>query len=90
MAKIKVRHILVQHNYEAEDVLKKLKEGITFGELAKKHSTCPSAADEGLLGEIEPRRLDEDFREALEALKPGEMSGVVRTRFGYHLIRREN
>lgn len=88
MAKIKVQHLLVQHRHEADDLLKKLREGASFGDLAKRHSTCPSAPQEGHLGEIDPRRLDDDFREALEALKPGETSGVVRTRFGYHLIRR--
>lgn len=90
MAKIKVSHILVPHRHDAEDLLRKLHEGAVFGELAKKHSTCPSAPQEGRLGDVDPRRLDDDFREALEALKPGEMSGAVRTRFGYHIIRREN
>lgn len=88
MAKIRVRHILVQHRFEAEDILKKISAGGNFEDLAKRHSTCPSAAEGGDLGEVDPRRLDDDFREALEDLKDGQMSGIVRTRFGHHLIKR--
>lgn len=86
--KIKVQHILVRHGYEAEDLVRKIKSGADFGELAQKYSTCPSAPQQGHLGEIDPRRLDDDFREALMTLKIEEISNPVRTRFGYHLIRR--
>lgn len=85
--KIHVSHILVEQKYQAEDLLKRLQDGEDFAELARKHSRCPSAARGGDLGEVDPRRLDRDFAEAADRLKPGEISGVVRTRFGYHLIR---
>lgn len=88
MNKIKIQHILVQHGYEAEDLVRKIKAGEDFGELAQKYSTCPSASQQGHLGEIDPRRLDADFSEALLNLKVNEISKPVRTRFGYHLIHR--
>lgn len=88
MNTIKVQHILVQYGYEAEDLVRKIKSGADFGELAQKYSTCPSASRQGHLGEIDPRRLDADFNEALLNLKVDEISNPVRTRFGYHLIRR--
>jgi parvulin-like peptidyl-prolyl isomerase len=83
-----LKHILVAHKYEAEDILKLLKEGQDFSDLAKQRSTCPSAPSGGDLGNLKGKKLDMDFEEAAELLKPGQISGVVRTRFGYHLIQR--
>lgn len=100
MSKIHSAHILVQHQYEAEDILKKLQASKSkkttdsnsedlFGSLARKHSICSSAANSGDLGEIDSRRLDPDFVEACEALKAGQISEKpVRTKFGYHIIKR--
>ena len=83
-----VSHILVTYQYEAEDLLKKVKEGVAFEDLAQRYSQCPSRQRGGDLGPIDSRRLDPDFAEAAEGLKVGEISPIVRTRFGYHLIRR--
>lgn len=88
MVKTHLKHILVQHRHEAEDLQKKLLAGGVFEDLARKFSTCPSSEDGGDLGFIEHSRLDDDFAEAAAALKPGEVSGIVRSRFGYHLILR--
>lgn len=89
---MKLSHILVRHQYEAEDIAKKLSEGQIFSELARKYSTCPSAPEGGRLGDLTGKmnRLDADFREAAELLKPGQCSKPVRTKFGYHLILRES
>ncbi len=83
-----IRHILVQHRYEAEDILRSLTEGKDFAALATQRSQCPSAPDGGDLGDLKGKKLDSDFEEAAELLKPGEISGIVRTRFGYHIIQR--
>jgi peptidyl-prolyl cis-trans isomerase C len=83
-----LKHILLQHKFEAEDVLKLLNEGKEFETLAKKFSKCPSAADGGNLGDLSGKKLDPDFQESAEILKPGQTSGIVRTRFGYHIIQR--
>lgn len=88
MSTIHCRHILVEHEYEAEDILRKLKEGTPFEELAKKFSKCPSARQGGDLGHFRRGQMVEAFEEAAFALKSGETSRPVRTRFGYHLIQR--
>lgn len=87
--KLHVAHILVDHRYELEDLLKRLQAGSSFEDLARKHSKCPSSARGGDLGPVDSRRLDPDFAEAAESLKAGEISKAVRTRFGYHLIQRK-
>ncbi len=87
--KIRVSHILVKHEYEAQDLLRAINSGKEFAELAKKFSTCPSAPSGGDLGIVGRGRLDEDFEDVAFALKIGEItSRPIRTRFGYHLIYR--
>lgn len=86
--KIHVLHILTEQKYELEDVQKKLKEGESFEDLARKFSKCPSGARGGDLGEVEATRFVAPFSEAACELKPGAVSGVVQTQFGYHLIKR--
>lgn len=86
---IRVSHILVKHQYEAEDILRAFAEGKSFEELAQKHSQCPSSAGGGDLGLLASERLDADFEEAAVMLKVGQItSKPVRTKFGYHLIKR--
>lgn len=86
--KIHVRHILTEQKYEAEDVLKKLQQGEAFEELARKFSKCPSSARGGDLGEVDAGRFVAPFAEAAVALPVGEVSPVVGTQFGYHVIKR--
>lgn len=86
--KMHLKHILLQHQYQAEDVLRLLKHGEEFSVIAHKHSQCSSKTAGGDLGLIALDRLEETFKEAAEVLKVGELSPIVRTRFGYHLILR--
>ncbi len=90
MPQMKAKHILVRHQYEAEDVLRWLKDGKSFEDLAKKYSTCTSSKSGGDLGDLsgKMRALDENFAEALQSLQLGEISKPVRTQFGYHIILR--
>lgn len=83
-------HILVKHEYEAQDILKKIKAGMTFEQAAQKFSTCPSAKSGGFLGEFKPGRYVEAFEEAVLQLKFDTVSSPVRTQFGYHLIFKTN
>lgn len=85
---VSARHILVTHEYEAEDLLKKLTEGSSFEELAKTFSKCPSNARGGDLGEFKRGRMVAEFESAAFALGVNEVSKPVRTQFGYHLIQR--
>ena len=87
--KLRAHHILVKHEYEAKDILRKLSEGRSFEELAKDFSLCPSSAQGGNLCEFAKGRMIPAFEKALLALKDNEVSGIVRTQFGYHIIRRD-
>lgn len=86
--KLRASHILVKNEFEAKDILKKLQDGKSFETLAKDFSLCPSSARGGDLGEFSKGQMVEAFEKALLLLKPEEISGVVRTQFGYHLIKR--
>lgn len=86
---LKASHILVRHEYEAKDLIKKLSGGESFEVLARDFSECPSGKNGGSLGEFPRGRMIPDFEKALLLLKPGEISGIVRTKFGYHIIRRD-
>ena len=86
--KIKARHILVKQEFEAQDLLKKISQGESFEKLAKDFSECPSSADGGDLGEFGKGMMVPSFESAAFALKVNEVSAVVKTQFGYHLIQR--
>ncbi|MBU0702167.1 peptidylprolyl isomerase [bacterium] len=84
---IDVRHILVKTEEEANALLKQIKEGANFAELAGKHSTCPSRTKGGDLGFFERGKMVKEFDEAAFNLtKENSLSGAVKTQFGYHII----
>jgi len=88
MAAIRASHILVAKYSQAEKILEQLKQGADFKELAKKYSICPSAKRGGDLGKFTRGQMVKEFEKAAFALKVGEISGIVKTKFGYHIIKR--
>ena len=86
--KVSAQHILVDHEYEALDIQKKLSEGAMFEDLARDFSQCPSGKSGGDLGEFGKGMMVPSFEKAAFLLLPGEVSGIVRTQFGYHIIKR--
>lgn len=85
----RVKHILVKHKYEAEDLLRKLNAGSVFEDLAYKFSICPTGPTGGDMGKLKLGQADVSFEEATLKLKAQETTtSPVRTQFGYHLIKR--
>jgi peptidyl-prolyl cis-trans isomerase C len=68
-------------------VLKKARAGEDFGKLAQQYSQDGSAAQGGDLGDFPRGQMVPEFSNAAFALKPGQLSGVVTTQFGYHVIK---
>ncbi len=83
---VKASHILVKTEEEANAILKELKAGKDFAELAKQKSECPSKEKGGDLGWFTKGRMVREFEDAAFKLKKGETSGLVKTQFGYHII----
>ncbi|WP_420954650.1 peptidylprolyl isomerase [Bacillus haynesii] len=88
--KIHLSHILVKEKKTAEEVEKKLKKGEKFEDLAKEYSTDGTAEKGGDLGWVgKDDNMDKDFVKAAFALKTDEVSGPVKSQFGYHIIKKD-
>lgn len=70
-----------------QDLLKQVKAGADFAELAKANSDCPSAAQGGDLDYFTRGRMVPPFEKAAFELKVGQVSDIVETKFGYHIIK---
>jgi parvulin-like peptidyl-prolyl isomerase len=99
---VETRHILVSYREgedeqrqqesmeKAEKVLEEALSGADFAELATKYSDGPTAPNGGYLGYFPRGRMVKPFEDAAFALQPGELSGIVQTQFGFHIIKVEN
>jgi parvulin-like peptidyl-prolyl isomerase len=74
---------------EADRVRKEAASGKDFATLAKAHSQGPAVDAGGDIGEIERGQMQPEFEKAVSALKPGEVSDVIETGSGYHILKIE-
>ncbi|HEX6046110.1 MAG TPA: peptidylprolyl isomerase [Pyrinomonadaceae bacterium] len=74
---------------KAEEVLKRARGGEDFGKLAAEFGSDGTKDKGGDLGWFGHGQMDPDFEKATYALKPGEISDIVQTRFGFHIIKLE-
>ena len=72
---------------KAQEILAELKQGGDFAKLAAENSACPSKEKGGDLGTFERGKMAEEFEKSAFSLSPGELSDVVETEFGYHIIK---
>ncbi|MCB7161213.1 peptidylprolyl isomerase [Bacillus subtilis] len=86
--KIRASHILVADKKTAEEVEKKLKKGEKFEDLAKEYSTDSSASQGGDLGWFAKDGMVAEFSKVAFNLKTGEISDPVKTKYGYHIIKK--
>lgn len=87
--KVRASHILVEKQSQALDIIRKISEGANFADMAKQFSNCPSKNKGGDLGWFEKGKMVPEFERAAFALNPGQMTTEpVKTKFGYHIIKR--
>jgi parvulin-like peptidyl-prolyl isomerase len=86
--KIHCAHILVKTETEANVILERLNKGEKFANVAKQASLCPSSKRGGDLGIFGKGAMVREFETAAFALSKGETSKPVKTKFGYHIIKR--
>jgi peptidyl-prolyl cis-trans isomerase C len=84
---VRASHILVKSENEAQDILGQIKKGANFEALAKKNSVDSAGAKGGDLGWFGKGSMIPEFEKVVFSLKEGELSGVVKTQFGYHIIK---
>ena len=84
---MRASHILVSTLEQAQTILAEANP-LNFGQLAQQHSSCPSKARGGDLGDFGPGQMVKPFEDATVATPVGAISQPVQTQFGFHLIHR--
>jgi peptidyl-prolyl cis-trans isomerase C len=87
---VRARHILVESEEKAKELLQKLKSGADFVTLAKENSKDPGAPEGGDLGYFAKSQMVPEFAEAAFKLQTGQISDPVKTQYGWHIIRVED
>jgi len=84
---ITASHILVAEEALAKEILEKIKGGAKFEDMAAQYGTDGTKDTGGSLGTFGRGKMDKVFEDAAFALEPGQLSDVVKTQFGYHIIK---
>jgi len=80
------RHILVSTEEESLDLTGRIEAGEDFADIARAHSSCPSKAQGGDLGQFGPGMMVKEFDEVVFSADVNTLQGPVKTQFGYHLL----
>ena len=86
MTKASARHILVDTEDQCQSLKKEIESGADFAEVAKQHSSCPSGAQGGDLGEFTQGQMVPEFDKVVFNDALHTVHGPVQTQFGYHLL----
>jgi len=86
--KVNCCHILVKTETEAKNIKARLDKGEKFGAIAQQVSLCPSGKKGGNLGSFTRGKMVKEFEKAAFELEKGQVSAPVKTKFGYHIIKR--
>ena len=86
MSRATARHILVSTEEQCNELKKQIESGADFAALAQQHSSCPSKAQGGDLGEFGPGQMVPEFDTVVFSAPVNEVQGPVKTQFGYHLL----
>ncbi|MEA3419878.1 MAG: peptidylprolyl isomerase [Campylobacterota bacterium] len=87
MATASARHILVQSEDQCIELKSKIESGeVTFEEVARDHSLCPSGVKGGELGTFSQGQMVPEFDEVVFNGEIGSLHGPIKTQFGYHLL----
>lgn len=87
-SKIHCAHILVEKLSVAQDLKTRISKGESFANLAKEYSIDVSKKRGGDLGFFSKGAMVSEFEKAAFALQKGQVSEIVKTQFGYHIIKR--
>lgn len=87
--RIKTRHVNTQTKEEAQAALKEIEKGRDFAEVAAERNIDSSKSKGGDLGWVMPGVMVKPFEDALFRLKQGQISDIVQTNFGFHIIKAE-
>lgn len=83
---VRVRQILVHDEALANQIREKLKAGTPFGDLSAEYSRAPNAKRGGEIGYVSRGELPKMFEDEIFRLRPGEISGVIRTDSSFHIF----
>jgi len=86
--KVHCAHILVKTEQEAKQILDRLNRGESFSKIAMEKSLCPSGKKGGDLGTFGRGQMVREFEVTAFKLDKGQTSGIIKTQFGYHVIKR--